>query len=310
MPSVPPAVLVEGEELPASRIRFLLGWVTDQEAIRLRIGRNANPGENVAEIVAASNEARRAVSSRAAYKPEDPVVQSNQEWHARLEAVRVRPEVQAHFAQFSGGPGAAPRWRPVLVDLRKVLSFQKAINVEDMGEQVPRIEGADALLEYCLPGKQLPPPQGVMADLDGKGLTVSSVNPNLRFAGAQASAAMVNQAVGAPAVAMQALAFFVSLGTSYLQVMKYDNRYFLRDGYHRSARLIRQGVFEVPCILIEAANFEEFGCPPGSLTYEVMYGPRPPKLTDFWDERVASPGRQLTVRKVVRVRVEEFFVPR
>jgi hypothetical protein len=191
-----------------------------------------------------------------------------------------------------------------------VLSFQKTIQVDDI-EQAKEPNGSPAaLLEYCLPASQPAPPQGVMSDLDGKGVTVSALNPNLRFAGASVSGAMVSQAPNAPPVPMQALSFFVSMGASYLQVIRYENRCFLRDGYHRSTRLLRHGIHQAPCIFIEADKFEEFGLPPGSLTHETMYGPRPPSLPDFWDDSVSAGGRQLAVRKVVRVRVEEFFVPR
>jgi hypothetical protein len=43
-------------------------------------------------------------------------------------------------------------------------------------------------------------------------------------------------------------------------------------------------------------------------TYETMFGPRPPRLIDFWDDEVASDIKQPAIRKVIRVRGEEFVV--
>lgn len=60
---------------------------------------------------------------------------------------------------------------------------------------------------------------------------------------------------------------------------------------------------------IDAQAFEEVGAQlPGAFSYEILYGDRPPRLTDFWDNAVARDVRQPAVRKVVRVRGEEFVV--
>ncbi len=224
--------------------------------------------------------------------------------HAKLQKVAERPEVQAHFHGFT--------WRPTVVDLRKVLSFQKLVNVDGLDSRVGQATPAnlDELIEVCLPSQQAVAPTGALTDADGKGFTISSLNPNLRIAGAQLSDAMVSPAPGLPTVKMQAVTLFVSMGTSYVQVIRYRDRCFVRDGYHRAAALIRRGIYEVPCIFIEAQRFEDLSCPPGSFPYEVLYSSRPPFLTDFWAKGVAADATQLSIRKVVRIRGEEFGVPR
>jgi hypothetical protein len=40
----------------------------------------------------------------------------------------------------------------------------------------------------------------------------------------------------------------------------------------------------------------------------MLSGPRPPRLIDLWDDEVASNIRQPAIRKVIRVRDEEFVV--
>ena len=77
------------------------------------------------------------------------------------------------------------------------------------------------------------------------------------------------------------------MGASYLQVVEYSGRYFVRDGYHRAAGLLHREVSVVPCIHIVAETFEQVGVLPRMLTFETMFSDRPPTVKDFWSEEVA-----------------------
>jgi hypothetical protein len=52
------------------------------------------------------------------------------------------------------------------------------------------------------------------------------------------------------------------------------------------------------------------GAPAGSLSYEALYGLRPPGLTDFWNDEVAAEVEHVATRKVGRARGDEFVVAR
>jgi hypothetical protein len=197
-----------------------------------------------------------------------------------------------------------------MVDLRRVLSFQKLINIDGLDERLALASTATGLLELCIPSEQPMPTLGGFSDPDGKGFTISSFNPNLRIAGGQLAEAHVAPAPDMPTVRMQAITVFVHMGTSYLQVVTYKGRSFIRDGYHRAAGLFKRGHFVVPAIYIEAETFDQVGMVAGALSYEVLYGDTPPALADFWDNDVSGDSIQPAVRKVVRVRGEEFVVPR
>src|SRR5947209_6038036 len=121
---------------------------------------------------------------------------------------------------------------------------------------------------------------------------------------------MVNTVPGASATKVQALTFFVNMGASYLQVVRYQDRYFIRDGYHRAVGLLHENIDVVPCIVIDARNFDEVVAsqPQMFLPYEVLYGQRPPRLSDFWDEAVSRTVMRPAVRKVIRLRGDEFVV--
>ncbi|MGO9830701.1 MAG: hypothetical protein ACLPJH_11220 [Myxococcaceae bacterium] len=299
--SLPPLTMVHGEALGHRPIRFLLAWTNEVEAVQFRLGRQGSAPENQ-EINDARLKAMAALAQRQPFEAQDPIV-SVPEAQPLLDAVAARADVKAQFTQFN--------WHVAMVDLRRVLSFQKLVAVDESEERTAAAaKSMEDLFAVCLPAAQPLPPQGAMGDPDGKGVTVSSLNPNLRYVGSQLHQAMVNQTPTAPPTPMQAITLLITMGASYLQVIRYKGRSFVRDGYHRSTRLLGRGVQIAPCIFIEGRSFEELSAPPGSLSYEVLYGPHPPLLTDFADDTLASDGRQLAVRKVIRVKVEEFLVPR
>ena len=264
------------------------------------LGRSPAPNEDTTELAAAASQFVQAVAKRSPYVPIDPRI-TDHPFTEALAEVAARPAVQANFHNLD--------WQTAVVDLTKVLSFQKIIFTDDTSSDEPPSDVAK-LMEICLPSDQPAPPMGAIGDPDGKGFTISSLNSNLRIVGGQLGEAAVSPVPGQPTVRMQAVTLFVSMGTSYLQVIHYRGRYFLRDGYHRAVKLLRGAASIVPCIYIEARSFEEFQAPTGTLSYETIYGDRPPSLVDFWNDAVSTEISQLAIRKVIRIRGEEFAVPR
>jgi len=291
----------EINELGRQRARALLGWLNDQEAAQLLLGLNPTPKDDLRNIQTKVATYRMTVASRPPYRQENAVVTGLEE--DRLMAVAARPEVQANFARL--------RWQPAMVDLERLLSFQKVVVIEGLEERLGSTPPSiDELFELCLPLHQPAPPASALTDPDAKGFTVSSLNPNLRLFPAQVGEAQVSPAPGQAPVPMQALTFLVYMGTSYLQVASYRERYFVRDGNHRVVGLLRLGIKTAPCVLIEARSFDEVAPLPGALSYEILFGDRPPRVADFWADDVAAEITGYAFRKVVRARGEEFVVPR
>jgi len=292
-----------GEEVSMQSFRALIGWLpNEQEAAQFLLGRNPLPTDDVAALQQIIAECRAAVASRPAFTPTNPIVDTGDD--PMLRAVKERPEVQAAFAGLT--------WFPATVNLREVLAFQKIINTEGLESRLATARTSkEELFELCLPENQPLPPTGAIIDLDGKGMTVSALNPNLRIIGNRVSEAQVNTAPGAPSMKVMALTLFVNMGNSYLQVVRYNDRYFIRDGYHRAVGLLRENIDVVPCIVIEARNFEQVvvsGQQHLFLPYEVLYSSHPPRLTDFWDDTASRTVTRLATRKVIRIRGDEFLV--
>lgn len=258
------------------------------------------PQEDLTSVSQKILTCKASLEARSVYVPKNPVIDVGVD--PMLQAIKESPEIRAAFAGHS--------WYPAMVNLHDVIAFQKIISVEGLEARVTSAgRSKEQLLELCLPTNQPLPLTAALVDPDGKGFTISSHNPNLRITAGQGEAE-VSPGPGLPAVRMQALMFFASLGASYVQVAHYKGRYFIRDGYHRGAGLLREGINVVPCILIDAKNFDEvvMGQPQAFLPYEILFGERPPRLADFWDDDVAHTIFRPAVRKIVRVRGDEFVV--
>jgi hypothetical protein len=295
-----PIVQIHGEPVAQQKARALIGWLGHEEAIRLLLGRSPAPGEDVSQVEGTYEQLSSAVAGRGAFSASESPVESAKYWH--LESLAESPLLRTTFASLD--------WSLRAVDLSRVIAYQKAIKVDGLDERVAPISAdRSKLVEFCLPNEQPIAPQSVLGDIDQKGFTISSLNPNLRIAGTQVQQAQVAPELGLQPMSMLAITFLVSMGTSYLQVANYHGRDFLRDGYHRAAGLLRAGIAEVPCVYIKARNFDEIGANPATmLSYEVLFGERPPLLGDFWDDSVSAEIDQPTARKAVRVRGEEFNI--
>jgi hypothetical protein len=293
-----PLTLVQGEPIAQRSARVLLGWLPRQDAILQLLGRNPTPQDDLTALSQVIASAHAGVQRRSVTTIADPILDGDR---SVLDEVVTRPEVRACFPDVP--------WRAEWVDLTRVLSVQKMITTDGLDLRVAEaVDDPVALMELCLPAAQPVPPLGAFGDHDGQGFTLSSLNPNLRVAGSNMQEALVSPSPDVPPQKMQAFTFFVSLGTSYIQVARYRGRSFLRDGYHRAVGLLRAGVSKVPAIVIEAPTFQFITSAPGLFDHEVAFSDRAPKLTDFWDDSVSADVLQPAVRKVVRIRAEQFVV--
>jgi hypothetical protein len=300
MTMVPP---MQREEVTQRPLRVLTAWLSEQEAILALLGRQPMSQEELEEVSRKIAACKAVLAARPVFSPTNSVIDMDD---PVLQAVKERPDIRAAFAGLN--------WCPAMVDLRGVLAFQKVISVEGLEARLASAHlGKEQLFELCLPPEQPLSPSAIVGEMGGRAFTVSSLNPNLRIVGSQVGVVEMNPGSDLPSVQVQALMFLISTGTSYLQVVHYKGRYFIRDGYHRAVGLLREGINMVPCILIDAQNFHEqvvLSRPQEFLPYELLFGDRPPRLTDFWDDDVADAVQRPATRKVIRVRGDEFDVLR
>ena len=119
----------------------------------------------------------------------------------------------------------------------------------------------------------------------------------------------VAPAPGQPATKQKFVGFGITFGAQYVQIAEYNQRWFIRDGYHRCYGLLRRGVEHIPCVFIRATSFEQLtGGQGGFFSYETLFGARPPFLKDFLNDAVSVTTMRMAIRKVVRISAEDFVV--
>jgi hypothetical protein len=125
----------------------------------------------------------------------------------------------------------------------------------------------------------------------------SSPNPNLRVLGRFNGQAQPGQNV---------FGFVVGISASFLSAAVYQNRYLLRDGYHRAFGFLSRGINRVPAFVREFATYEELALPAGMLPQDAFLGERPPTLPDYLDEHVSAEIQIPVTQKVVLIQGVDF----
>jgi hypothetical protein len=282
------------------KARALVGYLPPDQAIQV-IGGGMMPQSETdrAAALAVWERYRVATDSRPPIEAKSPVRELPPAYRALVSEFQRRPDIIQAFAPH--------QWSVAAIDLTvPILSFQSIVHTDDATQRVAGIDLQDphALFNACLPEQEKVELPGGF-DPSQNAFTVSSLNPNLRIASFEL--------VDAPQPAgltKRIAGFTLSLGSSHIQVAEYRGRWMIRDGYHRLSGLIALGASMVPCIHIKAQTFEETGAArPGFFGYEVLYSDRPPQLTDFLDDKLSLEVTTPAVRKVVRIRAEEFVVP-
>lgn len=279
--------------------RALVGYMEEQEAVQLLTGSLTADESAVAKARQTWQAAVAAVNSHGEFTYQDPMITSPKEAISALDAIAQRRDIQALLVGLE--------WSIGWIDLSKgVLSYQRIVRVDGAIDRVRVVAGDDlkAIVELCLPGPDQGQFQGAF-DQSQLAFTASSLNPNLRVAGFQI-ASVASSPGGQPE---QLFGFKLTHGSSLVQIAEYKGRWLVRDGYHRIFGLMSQGVTNVPCVIIRARTFEETGAGrPGFFGFELLFGTRPPLISDYLSD--ASADIEVpAVMRVIRLKAEEFVVP-
>jgi hypothetical protein len=171
-------------------------------------------------------------------------------------------------------------WRVAIVDLRKVCALQPCVFTDQAEQRAAGIEAGDL---RSIAGISLPLPARVelpgQFDPSRQAWILSAPNPNLRIVGPWA---------GEVQPGLTGLGFTVSVMPSFLQVACYQNRFLLRDGYHRAYGFLHRGITLVPAFVPDYGPFQDLGLGPGLLRPSAWLGDRPPLLTDYTNEAVSA----------------------
>jgi hypothetical protein len=204
-----------------------------------------------------------------------------------------------HIAQLRQTPAGAAMlqegWDLALVDLARVCAFQPHVVADAAVERVENVKVDDlaAIAAITLPTSPAEPPR-IQFDPTKQAYMAISQNTNLRIAGTANGPAPD----GSGAVM---LGFAVMVSRSFLQVVRFQDRFRLRDGYHRAYGFLSRGITHVPAFTREMQTIEDV-LPPGMYLPQHSYlGDRPPYLPDYLDDQVACTVRLPASQKMVLI---------
>jgi hypothetical protein len=272
--------------------RVLVAWMGEPEARFALAGQTDDP--------LSAGQAASIASARASLRARPPGVDQE-------GLVRPLPASMAgHLTRLEASPQAEPYFAegcvPALVDLSRVCVVQPKIFIEHAAERVADVSTDDvrSLAEVTLP---LTPPRGLAPqyDRERQAFITNLASPNLRIVGI-----VGGPAHGAPPGTVN-LGFQVRLVESFVKVVSAQGRYFLLDGYHRCAGLLRRGVRYCPAFVREDVPLSAL-VRTNMLSFELVAGARPPLLPDYWDGAVSCAVWLPATRRAIVVQATEISV--
>jgi hypothetical protein len=275
--------------------RALIGWMEENAAASLlKSLRNPTPSPGDLSRVQAAHATVANRSHEPDPKPDIVVRDLPADLADHVARLRKRPAAEPYFGQ---------GWSLGLVDLRNVHALLPTV-ITDGGSV--RIRGASrddiaSIAAITLPAELRTTVLAPGFDPTKNTWTLSSDSPNLRVVGQTAG-----QLEGA-VPGLLSVGFVVAELPSFMQVCLYQNRWFLRDGYHRATSLLRAGIGLAPAFTQRLQRPEELVISNG-LPLSAVLGPSPPRLSDYFDDGVSAEVRVPASRKVVVVQALELSV--
>jgi len=270
-------------------IRELAAWSFDHEADRGLVS-----GAHLRQVAL---EARRSLADRKPYVSESPILAEETRRASALLAARA--EWVAASGEFEGLD-----WELAIVDLSRIIAFQRRVGFES-GERIDigRMATLDDLLDFALPVTRPSSSICISASTDGSRLTIRTRSPNLAPRFSVVSDHGSNHDIDC--VRLLALT-----GSPYMEVASYCDRWFLRDGYHRSFRLLRQGIRYTPAVVVRAKTMTQLGAVTSKFfAQDVLFSERPPMVTDFLEEGLSMRYFRQDRERVFRISIEEQPAP-
>jgi hypothetical protein len=262
-------------------VRELIAWDLDDDVNRPIIDK----------IDARIWQAQREIWRRPPYSPASPVlIEETRALASQLED-RI-PSIQSS-GEFSG-----LQWSLAVVDLRKILGFQRRLcfDVPLTDEPSGITFTEEDLLDLTLPEESSNESPSVVR-LSETEIEIRSGNPNLRVE----FASLYGQ--GQFGFPLQ-----TSYGSPYMEVARYQDRWFLRDGYHRAYKLLKAGVYAVPVVVAETNTLEELGAVhPWFFSDEVLFSEYPPLLLDYQYQKLVIEYERPAREKVIRLSLHESY---
>lgn len=186
---------------------------------------------------------------------------------------------------------AALEWFLGVFDLRYLLAFQRRLALHHSFPNRASCGKQDWTELIALSfGEPKPVECDSMRIAAANTLVLQSKNPNLHFRISNNPATPITVHTGSP----------------FFEVAHYRGRWFLRDGYHRAYCLLRNCIYQIPAVIVQARTLEELGTTqPWFFSEETPFSSTPPRVTDFLDDALVIEYNRPPLIKTLRVTIEE-----
>jgi len=196
-----------------------------------------------------------------------------------------------------------------LVEIDKLVAAQRTVNLDyvaSLTAKFPKNPTLDQLLDICAsPKREMEAIQHL--EVAPNTHVFSSPNSDIRFLGAFVKQ-LTNEdlehamAGGLPAAAVIS---FIGYGSAPINVLQWQNRVVLNNGFHRVYALRSMGVTEIPVVIQQVTNPQlEFPAQVVGLPKEYLLGaPRPVIMKDFFEPDFTTTLKVRDRLKMVTVQI-------
>ena len=178
-------------------------------------------------------------------------------------------------------------WKFADVEIDPLLAFQVDVWTERVdhlchGLSTPPTVGE--MLRVCLPTTVEIPPRPIITP-GANAFLLETENLNYRFLEGK----YIEKATVPGKGPVDIAGLFAGIGSPLLQVVRYQNRCYLKNGYHRVRGLRRAGATHVPCLLLDADDPSLIGMDkPGFFAMPILQSADPPTCAHFAPDRAES----------------------
>ena len=195
-----------------------------------------------------------------------------------------------------------------MVPLAYLVAAQHQLNVSTTNSvEINSDPISDAsLAQICLP-LDAPPHTLRVLHKNADGITFAADNHDIRFLRAHAISGPIANLPSRGHV-NQTLALPVGFSINVLNVIRYQNRLILNNGYHRAFALWQRGVTHAPAVIQVCRHWEDVAMVGSSELHEnasvYLEHRRPPLLKDFANRQLCMSFAVRRARKYLRIRYQ------